>query len=480
MSHIAELPKDDFAFRYYLHDPWWGFSPWIHCYEQSPYDIYLPLTVSRVDAGGRVGTPGQLSFLSVDTTYGELPETPPLEVMPHLIEAFSRAPDAPGPFVWIYPFDEYHRWIGPEAGRIKEVFFGDLAIRNHNAGFPLNTVCSTGNFRGKQDCVAGRVLVSPVPDPGSDWESRLLDHAGKGGGVFVYGPLTHASERLRALLGVVLAEAIEGECALHLADAAVPSPPNFVDGSLFTTRNLLGLAPVARSAAGGRSCTPCAAARAGPLPPKRPRDGADRLVQGLHRPSDPDNRWLDDGYIHLNDEAGRFSPARFCAALLQRLGWELRYDCREREILEPVIGIHVNRNGWHFTGAAQNALVDVAIRTPLGAPVLLNSDLRLQNGRALYRFPKAWNGVCRLFVEQDESSTVSCRELHPGPAGIRFVVTGLKHALLRVAPAPGGLKTLKLASPESRNAVAGGTETRLGLECFRPLERITGSVVISW
>ena len=52
MSHIAELPGDGFPFRFYTHDPWWMNSPWIDRYQRMPHDLYMPLSVGRLNEKG--------------------------------------------------------------------------------------------------------------------------------------------------------------------------------------------------------------------------------------------------------------------------------------------------------------------------------------------------------------------------------------------------------------------------------------------
>ena len=74
---------------------------------REPWDLYPVLAVSRIDENGRTVTANSVALLSVDSTWGELPDQVPREVIPHLFEAFDHAPDQPSPLVWVYPFDEY-------------------------------------------------------------------------------------------------------------------------------------------------------------------------------------------------------------------------------------------------------------------------------------------------------------------------------------------------------------------------------------
>ncbi|WP_373330897.1 hypothetical protein [Salmonirosea aquatica] len=177
MSRMAELPDNRFLFRYYTHDPWWLNSPWLDRYGREPHDIYLPMAVSRIDANGEIGIPTHLNFLTIDNSLGEMPTQVPDEVTPHILKARYDAPTAPGPLVWVYPFDEYHRWAYEAKNRLPEVYYGDWYIRQAiNNGFPLNTVISTGSFQSvlgkKPDYFKESTLVTIMPDAGTPWKKR--------------------------------------------------------------------------------------------------------------------------------------------------------------------------------------------------------------------------------------------------------------------------------------------------------------------
>ena len=328
--------------------------------------------------------------------------------------------------------------------------------------------------------MAGRILVSPVPDADSDWEGCLLDHVEGGGRLFLYGPLGHASEALRDLLGVHLAAGITGECTLHVEEQALLPPPNFTEGMRFRHVDVYsggelcetgGETPLVMAQRGDERRTLAAESRRG--------SGTVVWFRGSVEDPVPTKVFPDDGHILYNDEPGQFSVARFSAALLQRVGWTLRYDCPHREILEPIMGLHWDRNGLWFTGAAHNALVEYELGTPVGAPVLINSDLRMRSGRAVYHFPKGWRGECRVFVEQAQDAVVSCRELHPGGAR-RIVVTGLQDAVIRIFPEPGREPSLTVAGPTGKVTYAVETGIFEGRTCCNTRDRITGNVVIRW
>ena len=148
LSRIAELPPGDvFPFRFYTHDPWWLNSPWLDRYGRDPHDIYVPLSVARVNGKASITRPSYLEFLTIDNSWGQMPEQVPNEVIPHILSAMEDFSDAPGLVTWVYPFDEYHDMTFGASPRLDQVFFGDWFMRSAvNNGFPLNSVVSTKQF----------------------------------------------------------------------------------------------------------------------------------------------------------------------------------------------------------------------------------------------------------------------------------------------------------------------------------------------
>ena len=108
-------------------------------------------------------------------------------------------PTAPGPLVWVYPFDEYHDWAYTQKERLPEIYYGDWLIRQAiNNGFPLNTIISTTSFQSaikdKPALFNESVLVSIVPPPESPLEKALIGYVENGGKLLVYGPADHAGK----------------------------------------------------------------------------------------------------------------------------------------------------------------------------------------------------------------------------------------------------------------------------------------------
>lgn len=186
MTRICNLPEDDrFMFRYYIHDPWWLNSPWYDRYNGQPHDIYLPMAVSRIDKKGNVCSAEILSILSVDNSFGDMPDSCVNEPVAHLLKAEKEESDEPAPFVWVYPMREYT--TADNESMLKSMYFGDKFICDAiNAGFPLNCVVSSDNFINHSSEIYRRsILISPFPGD-SAVEEKLLSIVENGGKVIVY------------------------------------------------------------------------------------------------------------------------------------------------------------------------------------------------------------------------------------------------------------------------------------------------------
>ena len=186
MTRICELPCDEFVFRYYIHDPWWLNSPWYDRYNGSAHDIYLAMAVSRIDAEGKVQSAETLNILTVDNSYGDMPDNCVYEPLPHLLKAEKDISDGIAPLVWVYPMREFTTSHSEEA--LYEMYFGDKYISEAiNNGFPLNCVVSTDNFlKTPLELYKKSILISPIPQT-KEIADKLRAFEEAGGGVIYYG-----------------------------------------------------------------------------------------------------------------------------------------------------------------------------------------------------------------------------------------------------------------------------------------------------
>jgi hypothetical protein len=479
MTRIAELPPGKgIPFRYYIHDPWWFNTPWLDRYEGQPHDIYLPLSIGRVNSAGGTESACTLNLITLDDSYGRMPDEVPNQASPHLLRAWSERPDCAGPFVWLYPFDEMHdAMFGPDP-LPERLFHVDWFMREAiNDGAPINTIMSTRSFAalGKKasKALGGRILISPSPF-NEDTEARLLDWVDGGGELLVYGPLAQAPQ-LRSRLGL--------EEGSPLTDQ--------MQADRFELNSILSAGPLTDVPAGGSSREDGAFAKC-----SSSQHGGTRIL-ATHRDVEGGGSltWLRAPLplkivpgIKLPvpaDAATTFPLSSLVRQALARHGWHFFFRGCSRAQRHPVVSLHRHANGWLFSGYSPDTTMEAVMRTPFGVPLLLGTEVKLKDGQGAYRFPRAWRHECRVFVEQDEG-VVGCIERHPAQIGVvrRFLVSGLKNATLRFFPPPharGISAYLNIKWPN----ITGETiplircETPQGL-MYETSRSATGSVLFSW
>ena len=186
MTRICELPGKDFLFRYYIHDPWWVNTPWYDRYESSAGDIYMPMAVSRINAEGRTESATLFNILSIDNTFGDMPDHCINEPLPHILKAEKDAPDSPAPFVWVYPLKEYTS--ATEEEELSEIYYGDTFIQDAiNDGFPLNCVVSADNFLNHPTHLYSSSIIITPPPQTQQMHQKLRDIARNGINIIFYG-----------------------------------------------------------------------------------------------------------------------------------------------------------------------------------------------------------------------------------------------------------------------------------------------------
>lgn len=490
MSRMAELPDNRFLFRYYTHDPWWLNSPWLDRYGREPHDIYLPMAVARIDEKGKIGIPTHLNFLSIDDSFGNMPDQVPNEVIPHILKARHDQPTAPGPIVWVYPFDEYHDWAYQNPDRLAEIYYGDWVIRQAiNNGFPLNTVTSTRAFLSviHQNPAFYResILIGIVPDAGSALESAYMDFVKKGGKLMLYGPADHAGKAFMDFINLGPAAETSGEMMFEshlIADSLrVPYPQRIKHEALFS---------------GGPINTTI----------KNPDDPCTDILVGSGEHAlawvQQNPAWKGGKVAYLratnsssftggrlltpHDPTAYFPAPVWLRQVLQRFGWDILIDKDNPAVKAPVLTIARSNNAYFFSGYQPNSTVGYRLKAPQGAPLLLGLDTKLENGYASYMMPIAWHRECRVFVDQQEG-IVSYKILHSGELGVteRYEVGGLENATVRIYP-PDGVdpKQIRVYQnsqyPWRKGRVDFEESTGTALGRHLVLTDFTGKMVVSW
>ena len=444
MTRVAELPPGKgFPFRYYLHDPWWLNSPWLDRYGHEPHDIYLPLAVGRLGPRGTIETPGSIALLTIDDSYGRMPEKCPNEIIPHMLTALEHRPDHPGPIVWVYPFDEYQDMLSATRPRLEEPFFADWFMRAAiNGGFPLNTIVSTKNFVASRmndpELYGDSILVATAPDAGSKMDEVLIRYVDAGGRVLLYGPLGHASRGLLKRLNLRLEEPLAGRLTLELRQTldqlSGPDYPNQMQHrpamSAGGCREVLDVGhdpatQVIAVVSQGKNQRVAALARR--LPGAR---GMVAWVRGTNSAS------YKGGHLLTSDDPQQWFPGGLLMRFaLDRFGYRVAVRKKSVGQQNPVTTIARHDNGFFLSGYTPNVNVELQLRFPLGAPLLTGLETDLAEGTACYRMPRAWHRECRVLVKQPEGE-VACQEQISGASGItrRLLLSGLKDATVCFYP----------------------------------------------
>ncbi len=200
MTRCCELPNSVFPFRFYLHDPWWVNSPWYDRYEGVPTDIYIPMSIARIDENGKVKSANALNILSIDNSYGDMPKSCVYEPLPHFLKAEKEAPDEIAPLVWIYPMREYT--TSKTEAMLREMHLGDKFICDAvNSGLPLCTVSSADLFLGHDLSIyKASVLISPAKIS-HDVLTKVDNFAKSGGSVILYGTDEAISDAKKVIPG---------------------------------------------------------------------------------------------------------------------------------------------------------------------------------------------------------------------------------------------------------------------------------------
>ncbi len=432
MSHIATTPGKGYRFRFYTHDAWWMNSPWLDRFQRQPFDIYLPLSVSRLERDGRVEPPSDVAFLSVDDSHGCLPPVVPVEVTAHILHAREFLPDAPGLIVWAYPFDGYHDLLLAKNPRPDLPFFGDWFVRGLiSRSLPINTVASWENLlpllSSQPETFHDSILLAPCLDDES--AAPFLRYAQAGGTVLLYGPLDDCPQ-IRAALELGIAGPLEGDFLPEWDEERIIRHTSFLSAggwsetpgpeTRFSARNSGGV----RAAGALRTFT---------------SGGRMAWVRGslATKELDPENPLPIKGpRLKELDRLTHFSSEDIARKLLADLGVGISFDVARPA---PLLTIHRHENAFVFSGLQQGGNTPMSISLPAGAPVFPAYDNDVEGSTLHFDGPPSWHHVCRVFVTQEERGRVTCRILPPIQHGYhhRLLVSGLKNATVQFFPEPG-------------------------------------------
>lgn len=435
MSRIAEISKEGFLFRYYTHDPWWYNSPWFDRYGRSPHDIYLPLALARIDENGKVTKPYGVNFLSIDDSLGGLPEKCPNEVIPHILEGFNNYSDAPGLVTWLYPFNDYCE-MGLRRSKAESILMDDWLMESAvDFGFPINTVVSDRVFlENDMALFKETVLVCPVPFENSILEKCVLRAAECGCPILLYGNTKKASDRIRKLIGVSLESGIEGEltieqCIVKDTFTDIQLPEKLTHISLVSDGKICEIADgCSDTFASVKDC-----------------NGIERCYGVYNKNSNV--TWIRGSFPH-NPFAGGALPAKrnsevdFPVAILMRaalcyFGIRISYNAMKPSDDFPINLYSKHDNAFYVTGFAKDTTIATELSFPRGIPMANGTEAVVENNVGRFISPKWCHNECRVFINQEERSKVTCRTQTAADtmlADKRIGIYGLKNADVTFVP----------------------------------------------
>ena len=436
MSHIAELPKNGYQMRYYIHDPWWLNSPWFDRYDRSPHDIYLPLSIARLDAGGTVTKPMGLAFLSADDSFGRLPDRCPNEVTPHLLSAYNDYPDEAGLVTWIYPFDAYCK-LGLKDGHSERIFMDDWFIESAiDHGFPINTVISDRNFiASDKQKLKNTIFATAVPEADSPLENAILAGLNDGLRIILFGTTAHASKAMLDAIGVSHAEPIDGEMqistTLPLDTAEVGQyADTLVHHALLSDGGICGIAKpdtaVTAQVTKNGICRTYATVR-----------GSLVWVRGSF-PHDPNPRASLPNKLMPGKS---FVSSILLRASLSLFGYHITFSCYDINDNRPILHFSRCRRALWLNEFSKDATVKLHLSTPDGAPAFDNTEFLIEDSVGTYPTARWIHTDCRVFIKQKAPSKISIRRDAPHThiwLDERMFITGLVDAEVTVYPSEGG------------------------------------------
>lgn len=497
LSRIAMLPRgsEGYRFRFYANDPWFWQQPWWDFYHRETFDIHLPLSVARVTGDGMIQPPREVNILSIDTAHGVLDERCAREVGTAIAIDLETRPDAAGPLVWVYPFREYHEAMAADPETIARPYAEDWYLSAAiTAGLPLNTVVSTDEVAGAQrsGALASSILIVPAGALTAHVVAALHAHRDGGGDVVVYGSLRGVSEEALGLLGLDRADAgdaaavVEGDLALvtDLVGDRLPGGRRGMlrhnallsDGPIELVHPVDGVRLLARVRMPAGTEAPYATVHGGDEGTGAP--GAAIWVRG----SAPfDYSGADErGVRHrvLVDRARFDDSAALLRDAVATLGVSVAHELRSADAARAVLGIRRHAGAHWLSGYVPDTTLRLRLSLADGAPLLTHAEAWYEDGVATYQLTKSVHAECRVFVTQEASGMMRCREIAPFPAdrtrGLR--VEGLTNARVIIALPPGSAAGARVETPLSPDAFVLRVDGTDRIE----IRQVSGHLSVAW
>ncbi|MBR0458552.1 MAG: hypothetical protein IJJ26_04905 [Victivallales bacterium] len=369
-----------------------------------------------------------------------MPEQVPLEVQPLIAEGYRDLPDSPGPFLWVYPFQEYSTLHNIQKTFSEECFANDLL----QGGTPINTVISTDIFRtlAQKDPRWFRKTIPIVPATVLETPENLAclrNLVEDGVDLIVYGSVNHLAQEARKFLGLTEGTPLVGDLT-----AFTPCGDICVEGDYATSINLLpqmddgGLSELATDAQ--------VLATAGLDDEQRVlasivQRGLGRV--GFVRSLSP---WLEKDPVAQNPTlhqrremrsrgSERYPSHRLMRLVLRQFGWDITYRTVTNDAWLPCMTLSRHDNALFLSAFVPDTSTTLYLDTPWGSPIPLEQDVSFENSHGHYALPRAPHLECRVFVKQSHGRVYYRTTVHANLNIIMpFDLAGLEDAEVRFFP----------------------------------------------
>ncbi|OGO79990.1 MAG: hypothetical protein A2Y21_09680 [Clostridiales bacterium GWC2_40_7] len=278
----------------------------------------------------------------------------------------------------------------------------------------------------------------------SEWEDALICWVKKGNKVVIYVSVKNSGSRLMDMLNLSRTEPVEGILDLELnldTDALNETvwPKKVLHRELMSEGGIDTVVNDKNDAAVKVLAAVCKESSKRDVAVYRScpewNGGAVVWLRGTNS-----NGYYKGSFLLIPDDAIIYFPMESLMRLaLSEFGYDIRYYKEGPNIKNPVTMIHRSNGAFFFSGYVPDTTVKMKFRMPLGAPILIGNETKLDNGHSVYHMPRAWHAECRVFVEQEENSILTCREICPVSYEMRrrIQIRGLMNATVRIFPQKG-------------------------------------------
>lgn len=303
----------------------------------------------------------------------------------------------------------------------------------------------------------------------------------------MYGPVDNASDKMRELLGVAMAESLEGEFKINNClpqdEILYGKFSDILKHKAYLSGGGINTYAIDDKYVYVKAISSDGAERAYATFNNNALSGRLAWVRGSF-PSDgnPSVR------LPVSFKASEYViPGSFFRSILSKFGILISFSRRNVDDQAPMVLYSNNNNATYITGYAPDTTCRMRLLLPDGAPVMMGSDCIIKDSIAEYALSRWWHNECRIFVKQKAESKVSCvvkPSVFPG-TDRRFYVYGLVEADVIFRKVPGTIvKLVKFPDNDNRDDADKFLDTNLAyteLENNRILcKNITGSLMISW